>query len=86
MAEWSNAPVLKTGMPQGIVGSNPTPSAFSQVSTTEAVRVSEGGENREMSVKVSVKPDAGRVFPIIPATFGELPPLFHNGFQIVSLQ
>ncbi len=27
VAEWSNAPVLKTGIPQGIVGSNPTPSA-----------------------------------------------------------
>jgi hypothetical protein len=27
VAEWLNAPVLKTGMPQGIVGSNPTPSA-----------------------------------------------------------
>ena len=27
MVEWSIAPVLKTGMPQGIVGSNPTPSA-----------------------------------------------------------
>ena len=27
MAEWSNAPVLKTGVPQGTVGSNPTPSA-----------------------------------------------------------
>ena len=29
MVEWSIAPVLKTGMPQGIVGSNPTPSAIS---------------------------------------------------------
>ena len=28
VAEWSNAPVLKTGDPQGSVGSNPTPSAF----------------------------------------------------------
>ena len=28
MAEWSNAPVLKTGVPQGTVGSNPTPSAI----------------------------------------------------------
>ena len=27
MAEWSNAPVLKTGVPQGTVGSNPTSSA-----------------------------------------------------------
>ena len=27
MAEWTNAPVLKTGDPQGSVGSNPTPSA-----------------------------------------------------------
>ncbi len=27
MAEWSIAPVLKTGDPQGSVGSNPTPSA-----------------------------------------------------------
>ena len=28
MAEWSIAPVLKTGDPQGSVGSNPTPSAI----------------------------------------------------------
>lgn len=28
VVEWSIAPVLKTGMPQGIVGSNPTPSAM----------------------------------------------------------
>ncbi len=27
MAEWSNAPVLKTGIPQGIGGSNPPPTA-----------------------------------------------------------
>jgi hypothetical protein len=27
MAEWFKAPVLKTGDPQGSVGSNPTPSA-----------------------------------------------------------
>ena len=27
MAEWTNATVLKTVIPQGIVGSNPTPSA-----------------------------------------------------------
>ena len=27
MAEWTMAPVLKTGNPQGFVGSNPTPSA-----------------------------------------------------------
>ena len=27
MAEWFNAPVLKTGDPPGSVGSNPTPSA-----------------------------------------------------------
>jgi hypothetical protein len=30
MAEWSIAPVLKTGDPQGSVGSNPTPSATSE--------------------------------------------------------
>ncbi len=28
MAEWFKAPVLKTGMEQSIVGSNPSPSAF----------------------------------------------------------
>ena len=28
MAEWLIAPVLKTGDPQGSVGSNPTPSAM----------------------------------------------------------
>ena len=28
MAEWLKAPVLKTGVPQGTVGSNPTPSAI----------------------------------------------------------
>ncbi len=28
MAEWLKAPVLKTGMEQSIVGSNPSPSAF----------------------------------------------------------
>ena len=28
MVEWSIAPVLKTGEPQGSVGSNPTPSAI----------------------------------------------------------
>ena len=33
VAEWSNAPVLKTGIPQGIVGSNPTPSARAQPTT-----------------------------------------------------
>jgi hypothetical protein len=27
VAEWSNAPVLKTGKAQAFVGSNPTPSA-----------------------------------------------------------
>ena len=27
VAEWFKAPVLKTGFPQGNVGSNPTPSA-----------------------------------------------------------
>ena len=27
MAEWTKAPVLKTGIEQSIVGSNPTPSA-----------------------------------------------------------
>ena len=31
VAEWSNALVLKTGRPQGLVGSNPTPSAISHV-------------------------------------------------------
>ena len=30
VAEWSKAPVSKTGMPQGIVGSNPTLSATSR--------------------------------------------------------
>ena len=29
VAEWSNAPVLKTGIPQGIVGSKRTPCACS---------------------------------------------------------
>jgi hypothetical protein len=28
VAEWLIAPVLKTGMPQGIEGSNPSPSAI----------------------------------------------------------
>jgi hypothetical protein len=28
VAEWSNAPVLKTGKAQAFVGSNPTPSAI----------------------------------------------------------
>ncbi len=28
MAEWSKAPVLKTGIPQGIGGSNPPPTAY----------------------------------------------------------
>ena len=32
MAERSNAPVLKTGSPQGLVGSNPTPSAIARMS------------------------------------------------------
>ena len=31
MAEWSNAPVLKTGVLQGTVGSNPTLSAIAKV-------------------------------------------------------
>jgi hypothetical protein len=31
MAERFNAPVLKTGDPQGSVGSNPTPSAISSL-------------------------------------------------------
>ena len=34
MAEWSNAPVLKTGVPQGTVGSNPTSSASFFFSST----------------------------------------------------
>ena len=37
MAEWTKAPVLKTGMEQSIVGSNPTPSAL----TTETGEVPE---------------------------------------------
>ncbi len=28
VAEWSNAPVLKTGVPQGTGGSNPSPTAL----------------------------------------------------------
>ena len=28
MAEWTNAPVLKTGVPKGTGGSNPSPSVF----------------------------------------------------------
>ena len=32
MAEWSNATVLKTVGPQGLVGSNPTPSASTGMS------------------------------------------------------
>ena len=28
VAEWLNAPVLKTGKPQGFEGSNPSPSAI----------------------------------------------------------
>ena len=31
MAEWSNAPVLKTGEPQGSGGSNPSPSATKNI-------------------------------------------------------
>ena len=31
MAEWLKAPVLKTGMEQSIVGSNPSPSAYGEV-------------------------------------------------------
>ena len=30
VAEWSNALVLKTSRPKGLVGSNPTPSAIAQ--------------------------------------------------------
>ena len=30
MAEWSNAPVLKTGVLRGTGGSNPSPSATSE--------------------------------------------------------
>ena len=30
VAEWTIAPVLKTGAPQGAVGSNPTPSAYAK--------------------------------------------------------
>jgi len=33
VVEWSIAPVLKTGGPQGPVGSNPTPSAILSVAT-----------------------------------------------------
>ena len=32
VAEWSNAPVLKTGIPQGIWGSNPYLSAKNEIS------------------------------------------------------
>ena len=46
VAERSNAPVLKTGVPQGTVGSNPTPSAISQDSTVEAVRMDETMETQ----------------------------------------
>ncbi len=31
VVEWFMAPVLKTGRPRGLVGSNPTPSALRQV-------------------------------------------------------
>jgi hypothetical protein len=31
VVEWFMAPVLKTGRPKGLVGSNPTPSALRQV-------------------------------------------------------
>ena len=31
VVEWLMAPVLKTGRPKGLVGSNPTPSASSNV-------------------------------------------------------
>ncbi len=30
VSEWSNVPVSKTGVPQGIAGSNPVPSATSE--------------------------------------------------------
>ncbi len=33
VAEWLKAPVLKTGIPKGNVGSNPTPSAMDSSKT-----------------------------------------------------
>ena len=40
MAEWTIAPVLKTGIPSGIVGSNPTPSATISNSATSNASLS----------------------------------------------
>ena len=45
VAEWSNAPVLKTGVPSGTVGSTPTPSA------SHSLRV--GGTHRVLRICAS---------------------------------
>ena len=49
MVEWFIAPVLKTGDPQGSVGSNPTPSARLILNDLRRCLVIYRNENRNMS-------------------------------------
>jgi len=69
-----------------VQGSNPSLTVFSQVSTTEAVRVSEGW-GKPLNVSESVSKDERQgLFAKSPGRFAEtLAPVIH-GFQIVSLQ
>jgi hypothetical protein len=63
---WSSARIwIEFYQKEANVGTNPTPSAISQGSTVEPVRAKKGGKNRQMPVKMAVKPDAGRVFPLL---------------------
>ena len=39
--EWSNRPVLKTGVVQATVGSNPTPSATQSTAKSGSLRIAE---------------------------------------------
>ena len=46
MAEWLIAPVLKTGGPQGLGGSNPSPSAINKERKTKNEEIGIGGDGR----------------------------------------
>jgi hypothetical protein len=45
-----------------------------------------GAENRQLSVKVSVTPQAMQEFSTIRALFGRMTPPLINGFQFVSVK
>jgi hypothetical protein len=56
MVEWFIAPVLKTGDPQGSVGSNPTPSAMLIFKDLRRNIVGHRNRNRNASTSVHTVP------------------------------